>query len=63
MVPKSRDLPSWFGDHIAAAREGSPGDALEWDQYQQRLSFADVPLLYRYGFSQRFTFGASRAQL
>jgi hypothetical protein len=31
-------LPSWFGDHIAAAREGSPGDALEWDQYQQRLS-------------------------
>jgi hypothetical protein len=23
-------LPSWFGDHIAAAREGSPGDALEW---------------------------------
>jgi hypothetical protein len=35
---KSRDLPSWLGDHIAAAREGSPGDALEWDQYQQRLS-------------------------
>src|ERR1700738_2416478 len=28
---KSRDLPSWLGDHIAAGREGSPGDALEWD--------------------------------
>jgi hypothetical protein len=32
-----RDLPSWFGDHIAAARERSADDALEWDQYQQNF--------------------------